>query len=531
MSILDAHTYDGPPEISCDLCIAGAGAAGLTLALALARTGRRIILLESGGLNFDGVTQSLYRGQVTGLPYFDLTSCRLRYFGGSTGHWGGVCIMPRRLDYEPRPTVPLPGWPVGYDEIIPYFVKAADQLGFDTDKFFQTKVSDELSPGRPAPFIEAKSAVLETETWFISQPGYRNFNPRYVKEVTTLPGVEVYLNANLTNIDLAENGRTVKSFTVKTLSGRRFSVKPKAGVIACHAIENARLLLASNDVVKTGIGNQGDQLGRNFFDHIHVQSGRLVAAPQIMPKLYSFDPILPKYDRTTSSHLTASNKARIDENLLHYVCVLDPNYGTREKRMGDAVSRLAKDFFRPYEDQMAEDVATLLGDPPNAMSSTLARLGLRERTPLFYNLTQHIEQWPNPDSRVTLLAERDLLGVPIVSLNFTLGEADFRTFARGQELVVRELSALGWGRLSTVPLTPDYIRQNVIGNWHHMGTTRMSNAPQAGVVDRDCRVHGTDNLYVAGSSIFPNATSAGPTIHLMAFAYRLAEHLEKVVFA
>ena len=80
-----------------------------------------------------------------------------------------------------------------------------------------------------------------------------------------------------------------------------------------------------------------------------------------------------------------------------------------------------------------------------------------------------------------------------------------------------------------MPLTPDYIREHVVGNWHHMGTTRMSNSAQAGVVDSNCRVHGTDNLYVAGSSIFPNATAAGPTIHLMAFAYRLAEHLEKAV--
>ncbi len=170
-----------------------------------------------------------------------------------------------------------------------------------------------------------------------------------------------------------------------------------------------------------------------------------------------------------------------------------------------------------------------MANPLSAGASLFARLGLRARTPLYFDVLHASEMAPNPSSRVTLTSERDVLGLPMVSLNWALSDADFHTLARGQEIMAREINALGLGRLETQPLTREYVEENVLSDWHNSGTTRMSAAPGAGVVDRNCRVHGTDNLFVAGSGVFASSTSSWPTMLLLALALRLADHLDSKV--
>ena len=91
----DAYEYD--------LCIVGAGAAGIVLAMEFAGTRTRVCLLESGGLDFDPDTQDLYRGEVIGLQYADLDVSRLRYFGGTTNHWAGYCAPFADYAFERQP--------------------------------------------------------------------------------------------------------------------------------------------------------------------------------------------------------------------------------------------------------------------------------------------------------------------------------------------------------------------------------------------------------------------------------------------
>jgi choline dehydrogenase-like flavoprotein len=310
------------------------------------------------------------------------------------------------------------------------------------------------------------------------------------------------------------------------LAGKTLTVRPKIAVLACHSIEVARLLLASNDVIAHGIGNESDQLGRNFMDHIHVRAGKLVPSDRFLPR-YAHDYILPEFKQAHWSEFQLQDQVRLDNKMLHYGLVLEPHYSRTDDRTGDAVSRLVHDMFSPYDPSMAEDVGTLIGNPSSAVSSTLARFGLGQRKPLYYHLLQHIEQSPNPNSRVTLLPERDQLGVPMVELHYDLHEPDFHTLKRGQELVTTELAALGWGRFQLPHMEPDFIKANILGVWHNMGTTKMAKSPREGVVDADCRVHGTDNLFIAGSSVFPSTTTCWPTIHLIALTLRLADHLTK----
>lgn len=529
--MIDARSYAGPTEIDCELCIAGAGAAGITLALKLARPGRRIVLLEGGGLEFDGETQGLYRGRTTGQPYFNLTSCRLRYFGGSTNHWGGYCNLPRRVDFESRPAAGLPGWPIGYDELMPYVAQASAHLGNDPHAL-DPLTHPEAAHADLSLAVDGKSDILRTQINLQSSTENRLFNPRFRAQLAALPDLDVFLYANLTHLGLGGNGTTITDLTVKTLAGQSLVIRPKVAVLACHAIENARLLLASNDVAGAGIGNASDRVGRYFMDHIHVQAGRFIASPErSFDFYYPEDPIAPKAMRRVWPLMAIEDEALRNNEMLQYCCSFKPRYAPATEQTGDAVSRLVKGFFEPFDMQMAKDVGTLMEYPTSAAPSLGARLGVNKRVPAYFDILHHIEQTPNPDSRVTLTRERDELGVPVVSLNWALSESDFRTFARGQELVTAEVSALGLGRFAPEPITREFVEQNVMGHYHHMGTTRMSTSPDAGVVDTDCRVHGTDNLFVAGSGVFPSPTASGPTMMLISLALRLARYLDRKVLA
>src|SRR5580658_6517389 len=104
--IIDSRGVPPGTVIETEVCIVGAGAAGITLAREFADSPFRVALLESGGMEFDPDTQQLYEGQNAGLPFDDLTVCRLRFFGGTTGHWGGYCLPLDPIDFEERDEFP-----------------------------------------------------------------------------------------------------------------------------------------------------------------------------------------------------------------------------------------------------------------------------------------------------------------------------------------------------------------------------------------------------------------------------------------
>jgi choline dehydrogenase-like flavoprotein len=136
------------------------------------------------------------------------------------------------------------------------------------------------------------------------------------------------------------------------------------------------------------------------------------------------------------------------------------------------------------------------------------------------------EQAPNPDSRVTLSTQRDALDLPRLKLDWRLTEQDRRSFYTNLHSLALEFGALGMGRLRMNVTDRDEWPQPLSGGSHHMGTTRMNDDPLRGVVDRNCKVHSVDNLYVAGSSVFPTSGVSNPTLSIVALTLRLADHLK-----
>jgi choline dehydrogenase-like flavoprotein len=494
-AFIDARTVPAGTTIDTDIAIVGGGPAGISLALALAPTPLRVVMLESGAFGFDGKIQDLYAGSESGYPYLKLESSRLRYLGGSTNHWGGWCRPLSEIDFEARDWMPHSGWPFARKEIAPYFKRAqslveAGPFVYDKGEAWTKSLGTPLKLGDGGvytswfQFSRTRDSVLPT-----------HFGHRYGEDLRRIAHLTPYVHANVTGLRLAADAASLERIDVATLSGKTFSVKPKYAVVAAGAIENARLLLASNDVAAHGIGNENDLVGRFFADH---------AIPRDTATLVLFDGQLA------------------------------PFY-TNNAILGGAILRAT---FSPTEDyQRARSLPGSLTTVENevkldelgqaAVATTANALGVDAANAKAFSMGCGLEIVPDPNRRLTLSSERDALGMPRLHLAMHVADSNFAHYRETMKELGRQLLAARIGMIRLNQQThADWQHVMDWGN-HHMGTTRMSADPKQGVVDADCKVHGVANLYVAGSSVFPTYGASNPTMNLVALALRLATHLRK----
>ena len=265
--IKDFRKFNGLENHKYDLCIVGAGAAGITVAREFINKQFRVCLLESGGLNLDQETQSLNVGTFSSpVDHDPLHEGRLRYFGGSTNHWAGFCIPLIKEDFIIRHWIPNSGWPISFADLEPFYIRAQGvcKLGeFDYDHGVWQKLG--INP----PSINQKKVVLRFWQW----PDPLRFGQAYLQELKQAVNVNVFLYANVTNIQINEEHSQVTGINVRSLTGRTDIISAKHYVIACGGIENARLLLVSNSIKHRGIGNEHDVVGRYIMDHLQAQVG------------------------------------------------------------------------------------------------------------------------------------------------------------------------------------------------------------------------------------------------------------------
>jgi choline dehydrogenase-like flavoprotein len=528
---IDTRGIDEGREMETTICIVGAGVAGITLALELERHGIDTCLLESGGFRPDEETRDLYRGENVGLPYAFADGSRSRYLGGSSNCWGGWCRPLDPWDFEPRDWVPDSGWPFGLDELAPYYARthALLKLGpndFDPTFWEQAIGRDDV---KRIPLVTGK--VRDTIAQF-SPPA--RFGKLYRGDLEKSRHVRVFLHANVVHIDTDADASHVKRVQVSTLTGRRISVTAKRFVLAAGGIENARLLLASNRVQAAGLGNAYDNVGRYFMDHPRIMSGSVrFSSEWSRNKLYDIkfhyqNAAVAAHGTPISSQFALTPDVLRREKLLNSrVWFFSMFYGEGSEG-AEALIRCKQALLRKDQPdwRLRDDLATMLRHPLDTAGFGLTRL-LQPRTLIRdVKLQAIVEAQPNRDSRVTLGEQRDRLGMPRVKVAWRLTELAQRTFDRTFELLADELRASGVAQVTLdAPLEGRTWPATLEGTWHHMGTTRMHDSERAGVVDRHGKVFGIDNLYVAGSSVFPTVGANFPTITIAALALRLAGHL------
>ncbi|MDH5241760.1 MAG: GMC family oxidoreductase [Gammaproteobacteria bacterium] len=513
--IIDSRQVENGATLEADICIIGSGPAGISLAAEFLGTAIDVCILESGGEQPDAETQLLAGGLSTGHRYFSLMSTRLRMFGGTSGHWTGWCRPLDRIDFEARPWIPYSGWPLEFDELTEFYDRAQTVCDLGP---YGYKLSDWLPAGND--HLLKESAGLDAKVIQFSPP--TRFGPKYKRQIEESTNVIACLHANVTQINASPTGTEVESVSVATLTGRNFHVKAKTVVLAAGGLESPRLLLMSDSIQKEGLGNGKDVVGRYFMNHTFLPVGFVVGS-----HLAEGDSSFVQFQGV---HQQSGGPARVQAYL-----AVSPEVQARE--------RIANVSFN----LVPTDLSTLIyGSDDNATWFEKLGLTIRNFDEVFlgaanrayarfnpdklqpvYSILSITEQTPNPASRVTLVSERDALGQRLLNLEWRLSDIDFFSWKRSHVIIGAELARAGSGRIVSDVMERDAWPDGYIGDWHHMGTTRMSDSDREGVVDRNCRVHGISNLYIAGSSVFPTSGYANPTLTIVALSLRLADHLKR----
>jgi choline dehydrogenase-like flavoprotein len=519
MASEDGRKVEDGRVFETDVCIIGAGAAGITLALELAGTDIRVIVLESGGLDLEEETQTLAGGETIGHPYLPLRACRLRFFGGTTGHWANWSSPFETDDFEERPWIPYSGWPFQLADLESEYKKAYALCGL-ADLPFDPAV---WSTPDAVPFTFA-SGDIENRVEQVGTPPMK-FGLEY-RSILRAENMLTLLYSNVTELELSPDSSRVARAQVATLGGNRFTVEARLFVLAAGGIENPRLLLVSRGSRPAGIGNDHDLVGRFFMEHLNRQIGRFLPSDPTLSIDFYRRRVLHGSRALGQIQLPIATRQR--EKLSGFRLVIDKAF-TEEPSEGVASAVSIAASLRAGE--LPDDFSTHLWNVIADFDDVAAELYRRYRkTPLrgrAYRVTTRAEQEPNPDSRVTLSDQKDALGRPFAKLDWQLTDTDLAVLKKGEAMMAAEFARAGLGRLAFLELTEgdsDYI----FGGCHHMGTTRIADDPKRGVVDRNCKVHGTANLYVAGSSVFPTSGHCNPTLNIVALAVRLAKHVKEV---
>ena len=509
---IDTRQLDDGSIIEGDICIVGAGPAGISMALEWINSPHKIILLEGGGFEYDEKVQDLYDGEITGQPYYPMKSSRLHYFGGASGHWGGMCSIFDEIDFKKRDWIEHSGWPINLSDIDPYYKRAHPILDLGPYEYSLAYWQKKDESFDPLPLDEN---LIWSKMWQFSPP--TRFGEKYKDAIVNALNVHLYTYANVTSIRANDNVSSLTELVVKNHAGKQHTVKAKYYILACCAIQNARLLLASNEQAPAGLGNDHDLVGRYFMEHPEVESGELWLTHADPLKLYV------RGNSRERAELAISAKMQEELKLLNGTVSLLPLSIARKmqpavKTWSDKDPRKSLDSFNKYYD--------------DAYKKNFFQHFTSWNTHC-YGLYTRIEQAPNPFSRIVLSQKKDALGVPRANLHWAMTPLDKRTIRKLNELIGQQVGAAGIGRVRLAKFlwdeNDDTMPSFISGGWHHMGTTRMSDDPKTGVVDANCKVYGINNLYVAGSSCYPTGGAVNPTLTLVALTLRLSDHIKKLI--
>ena len=535
--IEDLRKFPPGTTIPADICLIGAGAAGITIARELAGSALRVCMVEGGGTQFEyQESQELYAGDSVGAPVA-LEAGRLRFLGGTTNHWSGRCAPLDELDFRRRDWIPHSGWPIDRVELDPYYVRACKVAGFSSPWLSDRDTLSYLNVTLPS----INEEWLKPFLWHFTPhtkdaPAWR-WATAYGGLLQDSSNIRTLLHANFTAFTTSEDRTRVHSLTVRSLNGVSAKINAAKFVLCCGGIENARVLLLAAEANSGGFGNNNDLVGRFFMQHPRGPAG-LIVSSELMSRTQEQFNIFPGRDGLiVEVGLTLAAQLQQKERLLNCSGVL--------RYQGDPESGLAiaQDIWRSllsgqWPPEMGEKVGRVAGDFGAVVRGLEHRIaaghsmdlegskGVPSRSAI---LLLDLEQAPDPESRISLAPDRDALGLRRVQANWRLGEPERRTAARFASYVAAEFARLGIGRCRIEPwLRDDQVPMTnaLEETYHYIGTTRMADDPSQGVTDRNCAVHGMENLFVAGSSVFPTAGQANPTLTIVAMALRLADHLK-----
>ncbi|BDA75470.1 GMC oxidoreductase [Rivularia sp. IAM M-261] len=477
--------------------VIGSGIAGAEVATFLARHGRGVILLESGRDKFDPSIQALNDVIFVGKRHRELNPdsyyhrylppelrgvSRVRQFGGTSNVWTGKWKYLQPSDFEVRPWVAYSGWPIPFADLLEHYRSAAKDYGF----------GDLEAEAMRSEIVALRSKIaaggLKLTSFYWEETPTRTAI-RFGDEMRRSKNLQVLLGATATELILDESCRRVTAVMCRSMEGRELVVEGETVILAMGGFETPRLLLSSNRQIPAGIGNEHDLVGRFYTDHPKHHTGKLY--PGHLARQFAHELQYGPKPRFCVC-FALDDQTQQEHELLEHVLYLQPIY-----------ERFAERLWRKIQGRPA------CRDGNGRIAS--------------YRVKFVTEQAPQLSSRIKLGTEYDVLGQRKIELDWCFTDHDRRSMAKTLELLTQRFAKIGIGTFDFGDDPPSL--ETMTDAAHQMGTTRMANRPSEGVTDTNCRVFGTENLYVAGSAVFPTGPSYSPTFTILALARRLGQHL------
>ena len=453
-----------------DVAIIGAGAAGITIAMQLAKKKFKVALIEGGDYDFTDESQEIYKAKTIGDPYYDLDATRLRFFGGSTNHWGGWCRTFDPVDFDRGYLGEEFKWPIKYSEIDKYKKEACGIL----------EISNNFND-----FLIEDSNIRQIDFHF--SPPVR-FRDKFFNKLADNQKVHIFINSNF--VDVLGEDQKISGVKLKSYTSVETRVNAKKFIFAMGGIENSRYLLWIQKMYGDRFFANSPALGRYWMEHPHFTLGQaLVDKNKVNGYYYSISGVAQKKNNILNCGFRVEHyNEKYTKKIIREVLCLAPNLGKKLVNLAEK----------------------------NLVCGAILRAAW--------------EQSPNIANKITLDKETDKFGIQKPILNWKKKPFDRETMIKSVAEFNQWLVDSDNGRVQLV----DWITQDgnyptddqLLGGHHHMGGTRMHKSLKFGVVDSNCKVHGSENLYIAGSSIFTTGGHNNPTLPIIQFALRLGNLLK-----
>lgn len=500
-----------------DVCIVGAGAAGIVLAVELARQGKRVVLLEGGGPAIEEESQETYNSEVAGLQHNGIHIGRFRSLGGTTTRWGGQILELDELDFEARPWIERSGWPFPKKTLAPFYDRAIAMEGLSNATLEDEAVWHELGMTPPQ--------FAGFESFFSRWCPETNFARLHGRELSNNPLIEVWLHANA--VAPVMEGSRVRGIRCRTLTVLEHTFHAKHFVWCMGGIESSRFFLQPE--LANMPWHRSGLLGKHFQDHLMVSAAtiELIEAPRFHAA----------FDNVFSRGYKYHPKMRLAPALQEQTGTLNTAalilFQSDSDEAGTKLKATAKKLLRGhFADTTYEEVVQLFRDAP-LLGRQSWRYFVAHRAYIpsdaRIELGVQCEQPPTAASSITLSDQRDRLGLLRTRIDWQISELEIRSIRSCVAAAAKALEAVAHVLPDPDLLdAPEKFRDKCVDQYHHMGGMRLSVSPDTGVVDTDLKLHGIENGYICSAAVFPSSGFSNPTHTVIALAIRLADHLGRL---
>jgi len=454
------------------VAIFGSGPAGITTALELEKKNIKCLLIEAGNENYSEISQKFYKGKIIGDLVTDLSSNRLRQFGGTSGHWGGFS--------KPLEKYNLKLWPLKYNELNSYSKRTCEILNINNQ--FR------------------KSSVNEFFNQIEFQYSSVRFADKFKNHIENSNNILLVLNTQLSHFvghsKSVEYAECISNKSIKKITARYF-------ILACGGIENSRILLWTRDKNQEFI-DKDLPIGKYWMNHPWMLGGIGVIIKNKLKKKIG-DNFL-EYDGPI--HF-AAKKELINE----------------KKILSAAIYMNAKEDNKIYK-EVIKDILCVAPEYGKKIARMVFGKDLK-----CGNIFTVIEDEPNENNKIVLDKEKDEFGIPMVKLFYKKSRYVLKT----AKLFLEEFGNLcrknDLGRIAIADNIYNLEGFENISVSHHIGGTRMGLDKFDSVVNKDLKMHDINNLYISGSSSFATAGYTNPTFTIIQLAIRLAEKINERLHA